>query len=78
MAIEVRKTGGGEFYLVSRDGDEIKDIHKDSKLLKFKTSKEAKDACDERHGKGAIRQNTISGRETMTLTQKDVEVIEWH
>jgi len=63
MAIEVRRTGGGEFYLVSRDKDEVKDIHQDGKLLKFKTSKEAKDACEERNGKGTGTKNTIPEKE---------------
>jgi len=63
MAIEVRRTGGGEFYLVSVDKDEVKDIHQDGKLLKFKTSKEAKDTCTERNGKGTIHQNTIPEKE---------------
>ena len=54
MALEVRKTGGGEFYLVSVDKDGVKEVYQNGKLLKFKTSKEVKDALAERSGKDTI------------------------
>jgi len=71
MALEVRRTGGGEFYLVSVDGNGVKDIHQNSKLLKFKTSKEAKDALVKRIGKDTVPKDTVPEKE-------EKEEIKWH